>query len=240
MGAPPRGMQGMPSMPPMGGGQGIPPAQQQAGMQAGGMPQLNSAGSMAGGMPQGMQQSQGVQIPQQGLQVPGNSMFPSTGSGAVPLGGGGQPQGMPLGAPQGMPPANALPQMPGAHNMGGGGGPNTGIAGSPILQANRQQEMQQMQNAPGPEPAVAEALQKMMSDPKVNGMCGAQIQGNTTGVGEECWKKIWAYVGCPTLAPPYMTWHNSQSYEILLADAVQWAQMPSEKHRLTCYGKTEL
>ena len=108
-----------------------------------------------------------------------------------------------------------------------------------MARARVAQQQQQMAQG-GPEPAVAEALQKMMQDPKVQGMCGAQIQGNTTGVGEECWRKIWAYVGCTSQAPPYMTWHNSQSYEILLADAVQWANMPSEKHRLTCYGKTEL
>merc|ERR1712216_112939 len=91
-----------------------------------------------------------------------------------------------------------------------------------------------------PAPEVAEAIQRIMTDPAAQTLCGAQIQGPTTGIGEECWKKIWSFAGCTTLAPPYMTWHNSQSFEILLADAAQWAALKTEKHRLTCYGKTEL
>jgi len=49
-----------------------------------------------------------------------------------------------------------------------------------------------------------------------NPLCGSQIQPSTTGVGEECWKKMWGFAGCTTVPPPFMTWHNSQSFEILL------------------------
>lgn len=62
---------------------------------------------------------------------------------------------------------------------------------------------------------------------------------SSTAPGESCWKKLWSeYAGCkPENLPPYETWHNSQSVEVLAIDAVTWANTKgSERHEKGCYG----
>merc|ERR1740121_2419261 len=98
----------------------------------------------------------------------------------------------------------------------------------------------QQPQAPALPPDVMQKIESAMQDPAFPNLCPGQNR-QATGVGEACWRKIWAHVGClEATTPPYEQWHNTQSLEILVADAAQWASLPSEKHRTTCYGRAEL
>mmetsp|Transcript_8574 Transcript_8574/g.18770 ORF Transcript_8574/g.18770 Transcript_8574/m.18770 type:complete len:283 (+) Transcript_8574:100-948(+) len=94
------------------------------------------------------------------------------------------------------------------------------------------------QPPPGPPlpPGVEQKIQQALEGPGLASLCpGADRQA--VAVGEACWKKVWAYVGCQEAStPPYEEWHNTQSLEVLVADAAQWASLPSQKHRAACYG----
>mmetsp|Transcript_86082 Transcript_86082/g.239573 ORF Transcript_86082/g.239573 Transcript_86082/m.239573 type:complete len:98 (+) Transcript_86082:1013-1306(+) len=85
---------------------------------------------------------------------------------------------------------------------------------------------------PEVEQKIAASLQSAV-DARI---CGGADR-SATGVGEACWKQIWGHVGCrESTAPAYEEWHNAQSFEVLVADAAQWASLPSERHRAACYG----
>ncbi|CAD7945716.1 unnamed protein product [Amoebophrya sp. A120] len=61
-----------------------------------------------------------------------------------------------------------------------------------------------------------------------------------TNVGPDCWAKLWVAAGClENTVPPYEQWHASQSLEVLLIDAQQWATLPDAKHRKQCYGRED-
>lgn len=82
-------------------------------------------------------------------------------------------------------------------------------------------------------------IQSSLQNPALAEVCPG-VSRQATGIGEECWKKIWTYVGCRADGtPPYEAWHGTQNFEVLVADAAQWASLPSEKHRMACYGSME-
>eukprot|EP00927_Polykrikos_kofoidii_P003314 TRINITY_DN11317_c0_g1_i1.p1 TRINITY_DN11317_c0_g1~~TRINITY_DN11317_c0_g1_i1.p1 ORF type:complete len:426 (-),score=91.02 TRINITY_DN11317_c0_g1_i1:194-1318(-) len=113
---------------------------------------------------------------------------------------------------------------------GGMGGLGGGVGGSPQL--GQQQQQQQMP------PEVVQKIEASLQSPELPNLCPGKTR-QSTNVGEECWKKIWGHVGCrETSAPPYEQWHQTQSLEVLVADAAQWASLPSEKHREACYGSS--
>ncbi|CAE8644104.1 unnamed protein product, partial [Polarella glacialis] len=87
---------------------------------------------------------------------------------------------------------------------------------------------------------VLQKIESALAAPGLAQLCpGASLQ--STSVGEVCWKKIWGHVGCiEASAPAYEEWHAAQNMEVLVADAAQWASLSSEKHRLACYGRSEL
>merc|ERR1712066_202247 len=136
------------------------------------------------------------------------------GLGGTSLGGGG------LGAPMGGGGMGAP--------LGGGGGLGGPLSGG--LGGGMQAQ------APSLPPEVVQKIESAMQDPAFPTLCPGKDR-SATAVGEDCWKKIWAHVGCQeSTSPPYEQWHNTQSLEILVADAAQWASLPSERHRTTCYG----
>eukprot|EP00931_Biecheleriopsis_adriatica_P046847 TRINITY_DN26952_c0_g1_i1.p1 TRINITY_DN26952_c0_g1~~TRINITY_DN26952_c0_g1_i1.p1 ORF type:complete len:391 (+),score=96.05 TRINITY_DN26952_c0_g1_i1:88-1173(+) len=88
-------------------------------------------------------------------------------------------------------------------------------------------------------PAVAQKIESVLQNPQLASVCPG-VQRQATGVGEACWKKIWTYVGCQeATTPSYEEWHNAQSMEILVADAAQYASLPSAKHQQQCYGAVD-
>lgn len=89
---------------------------------------------------------------------------------------------------------------------------------------------------PAPPPEVQQKVMSALQSPDLASLCPG-VGGSSTAVGEACWKNIWRHVGClESSTPPYEDWHNSQSFEVLVADAAQWASLPSAKHKQTCYG----
>lgn len=136
-----------------------------------------------------------------------------------------------FGAPQNLPPPPAAPQA----RCGGGLGMSGGLGGiaSPGGIGGA------MQPSSGPPPEVLRKIEVSVQTAAANGICaGSSLQ--STGVGDSCWHEVWAHVGCRASAtPPYEEWHNSQSLEVLIADAAQWASLPSEKHRSACYGAAD-
>lgn len=141
------------------------------------------------------------------------------------------------------PPANEPPppNMAGGGGLGGNMGPG-GLGGlgstgaSPLGLGGGMGAPMQPQAPPLP-PEVMQKIQSSLQSPDLPNLCPGQT-GQSTGVGEACWRNIWAHVGClEATTPLYEQWHNAQSMEILVADAAQWASLPSEKHRKTCYGE---
>jgi hypothetical protein len=89
---------------------------------------------------------------------------------------------------------------------------------------------------PAPSPEVTQKIMSALQSPDLANLCSG-VGRSSSAVGEACWKNIWRHVGClESTAPPYEEWHNTQSFEVLVADAAQWASLPSAKHRETCYG----
>lgn len=143
-------------------------------------------------------------------------------AGAGGLGGGMGGLGGSLGAPQGG----------GGGGFGGGlaGALGGGMGGGPLGMA------QQQQQGPPPPAEVVQKIETSLQTAETNGLCGSAGR-QTTGVGEECWRQIWTHVGCmASTTPPYVEWHSAQSFEVLIADAAQWASLSSATHRTTCYG----
>lgn len=144
-------------------------------------------------------------------QAPGVGML----GGSSPLGGGMLGGGSPLGG-------GGL--LGGGGSFGGlsGGGPLGGGLGAPQAQG------------PPPPPEVVRKIESALQS-SADVCPGASRQA--TGVGPECWSRIWAHVGCLVeTTPPYEEWHSGQSFEVLIADAAQWASLPSERHQTACYG----
>jgi len=142
---------------------------------------------------------------------------PQAGAGGMGLGGGLGSMGT-MGAPQG-------------GGMGGGLGMGSplGLGGGAGLQPPAQQ-------GPPPPAEVVQKIESSLQTAESTGLCGG-VGRQTAGVGEACWKQIWTHVGClESTTPPYVEWHNTQSFEVLIADAAQWASLPSATHRTTCYG----
>merc|ERR1712194_287195 len=111
------------------------------------------------------------------------------------------------------------------------------------MQMPQQQQQQQQQQAPSPadqmQLAIAEALKTLV--PALVTACQVPNGAQSVDIGAGCWAQIWAAVGCETArTPAYEQWHAGQSLEVLTADAAMWAALPDEKHRMGCYGKTDL
>jgi len=122
-------------------------------------------------------------------------------------------------APQGLAAAGSMGNLGGA---GLGGAPGMGapsLGGSPQMP-----------------PAVIQKVESALQNPQLANLCPG-VDRQATAIGEACWRKIWVYVGCQEgTVPPYEEWHNVQSMEILVADAAQYASLPSAKHQQQCYG----
>lgn len=137
---------------------------------------------------------------------------PGGGMGMVGMGGMG---GMGLGGGAG---------LGGSFGGLGGGGGRAGMGSQPEPQG------------PPPPPEVMQRVQSALESPALASLCPG-VDRQSTAVGEPCWKKIWTHVGClADTVPPYEQWHATQNFEILVADAAQWASLPSEKHKKACYG----
>lgn len=88
----------------------------------------------------------------------------------------------------------------------------------------------------GAAPNIAQLQAQAVQDPRLDQLCPGKAR-SSTDVGRECWKKIWEMGGCKAEnAPEYEHWHQIQSLEVLMADVVQWAHLPDERHRQACYG----
>merc|ERR1712137_744370 len=62
-------------------------------------------------------------------------------------------------------------------------------------------------------------------------------QRKSTDVGSQCWATIWTNGGCKAEnVPKYEDWHQTQNLEVLVADVVQWANLPDNRHKQGCYG----
>lgn len=148
----------------------------------------------------------------------------------MPQGGMGPGGGMGLGSGMGL---GGGGLGLGGTGLGGGMGPGGGLGlggglgmGAPPAQS---------QGPPLP-PEVAQKIQSALQSPELPSLCPG-VDPQATSVGEVCWQKIWTHVGCSqSTVPPYGEWHATQSMQVLVADAAQWASLPSEKHRTTCYG----
>jgi len=147
------------------------------------------------------------------------------GSNGAPINESPPPAAMPGLSPLGVPPNNGLP--PASLGMGGcvGGGIRTGVQAADVP------------------PEVAQKIQLALDSPALPSLC-SDLTRQSIAVGEACWEKIWVHVGCrEDTTPPYLQWHDAQSLEVLVADAAQWASLPSESHQQACYGnkaRTEL
>lgn len=121
-------------------------------------------------------------------------------------------------------PAPPVPPMGGLRSPGGMGQGLGGGLGAPMAQG------------PAAAPEVSQKIMSTLQSPDVVNVCPG-VSRQATAVGEACWKLIWRHVGClESTAPSYEDWHNAQSFEVLVADAAQWASLPSATHRTTCYG----
>merc|ERR1719401_2054194 len=106
--------------------------------------------------------------------------------------------------------------------LGGGGQAPLGIGAGP--------------QAPSHPPEVMQKIMSALQSPDIANLCPG-VGRQAPAVGEACWKKIWRHVGClESTTPAYAEWHNAQSFEVLVADAAQWASLPSAEHKRTCYG----
>jgi len=149
-----------------------------------------------------------------------------TRGGLAPANGGplsGGPLG--LGGMQGMAPPSSGPLSGGIQSPMALGG---GLGGGMGLGAPAQDQ--------GPPPEVAQKIMALLQSPEIGNLCPGS-ERSSTGVGADCWSRIWRQVGClESTTPAYEEWHNSQSFEVLVADAAQWSALPSAMHRQTCYG----
>jgi hypothetical protein len=85
-------------------------------------------------------------------------------------------------------------------------------------------------------PEVQQKIMSTLQSPDIDNVCPG-VGRQSTGVGEACHANIWRHVGClASTTPSYEEWHNAQSFEVLVADAAQWASLPSATHRQRCYG----
>lgn len=115
---------------------------------------------------------------------------------------------------QGPPPDQPMPQAPPPGMMG----------------------HQQQPPGPPPPPEVMQKIQSSLESPQLPTLCPG-VDRRATDIGEACLHKIWTHVGCKAeTAPSYDQWYKTQSFEVLVADSAQWASLPTEKHRLRCYG----
>lgn len=127
------------------------------------------------------------------------------------------------------PPEN-LPAPPQAPQGGAPGGMGMGL--NPLGLGGGMQP--QAPQGPPPPPQVAQKIEASLQG--ADQVCPG-VGRQQTAVGEGCWANIWTHVGCKaSTVPPYVEWHNAQNLEVLVADAAQWASLPSETHRVTCYG----
>lgn len=128
-----------------------------------------------------------------------------------------------MAAPGGMGQGMTAPGQGMASPLGGlGGGSPLGLGAAP--------------QGPAPPPEVSQKIMSVMQSPDLANICPG-VGRQATAVGEACWKNIWKHVGClESTTPGYEEWHNAQSFEVLVADAAQWASLPSPKHRQTCFG----
>jgi len=129
---------------------------------------------------------------------------------------------------------------PGLGGMGSGGlggiGAAGGVGGGGPLGLGGGMGVPMQPQGPPPQPEVLQKIQSSLESPDLANLCPG-LTRQSTSVGEACWKKIWVHVGClEATTPSYEQWHNTQSLEILVADAAQWASLPTERHRKTCYG----
>mmetsp|Transcript_82241 Transcript_82241/g.259525 ORF Transcript_82241/g.259525 Transcript_82241/m.259525 type:complete len:133 (+) Transcript_82241:1-399(+) len=125
----------------------------------------------------------------------------------------------------------------GALGAGGAGAGGAGMGGSPLGLGGGMGAPMQPQGQ-GPPPEVMQKIQSLLESPDLPNLCPG-VKRQSTAIGEACWKKIWVHAGCvESTVPPYEQWHNTQTMEILVADAAQWATLPSERHRKTCYGSS--
>jgi len=140
------------------------------------------------------------------------------------------------GPPKNEPPP---PAAPGGMGLGGGmGGLGGGMGGLGGLAAGGGMGGMagNAPQGPPPPPEVLQKVQASLDSPDLPGLCPG-LDRQATGIGEGCWRKIWTHVGClEESTPPYEQWHNTQSLEVLVADAAQWASLPSDRHKKTCYG----
>lgn len=145
-------------------------------------------------------------------------------------GDGGPPQNLPA------------PPMPRAGGMGAGmpsplGGMGGGMQ-SPLggMGGGMPPTLNGAAQGPAPSPEVSQKIMSALQSPEIGNLCPG-ISQSSTAVGEACWKNIWKHVGClESTTPRYEDWHAAQSFEVLVADAAQWASLPSQKHKETCYG----
>jgi len=168
-------------------------------------------------------------------------------------GDGGPPQNLPAppmpragGMAGGM--QSPLGGMGGGSPLGGGstlggGSPLGGMGGSPLGgMGGGMQPPPALGGAaqgPAPPPEVSQKIMSALQSPDIGNLCPGVSQ-SSTAVGEACWKKIWKHVGClESTTPKYEDWHAAQSFEVLVADAAQWASLPSQKHKETCYGSVD-
>jgi len=178
-----------------------------------------------------------------GLQAAPQAPTPPLGAGAAMLqgaGGGVSPLG--LGPPsQGLPPLSALNSL-----GGGGGGPLSGLlsgnpgtaasGGSPLLGGGGLGSLSGMSSASQTPPNIQQLQMKAVQDAKLDALCPGK-ERKSTDVGSQCWSTIWENGGCKAdNVPAYEQWHQIQSLEVLVADVVQWANLPTERHRQGCFG----
>eukprot|EP00405_Crypthecodinium_cohnii_P033155 CAMPEP_0206524932 /NCGR_PEP_ID=MMETSP0324_2-20121206/68455_1 /ASSEMBLY_ACC=CAM_ASM_000836 /TAXON_ID=2866 /ORGANISM="Crypthecodinium cohnii, Strain Seligo" /LENGTH=363 /DNA_ID=CAMNT_0054019547 /DNA_START=43 /DNA_END=1134 /DNA_ORIENTATION=+ len=198
----------------LGGGGGLaggamPPLQPGQGLGQGG---LGGGGSLAQALGQGLGQPP---LGQAGGGLGGGLAGGLGGGLGAGLGGGLGGGGLGGGGGGGM--ASPGIQLPTINLLGGSGG---AFGGSASMTPDN---IQQLQN---------EAVQQANLDALCPGM-----NRQSTNVGPECWMAIWTAGGCKASnAPPYEEWHQAQSLEILVADVVQWANLPDERHQQGCYG----
>jgi hypothetical protein len=157
--------------------------------------------------------------------APVNEPAPPQPQGGLGIGGGmgmggGMGGGMGLGGGLGL---GGAPAGAGASPLGLGGGMGLG-------------QMPMQQQGPAPAPEVMQKIEASLQSPELANLCPG-VTRQSTAVGEACWKKIWTHAGClEQTTPGYESWHNAQSMEVLVADAAQWATLPSDTHKKACYG----
>jgi len=185
----------------------------------------------------------------------GSPLGRSLGSGS-PLGGSALGAGSPLGgSPLGRPtqgtastvgalggrPLGPLGSPLSGRPLGGGLGPLTGAApGAPLGALGGGQgglpTLNLLGGASQTPSNIAQLQDRKLQDPKIDSICPG-VDRRATDVGPECWQAIWVDGGCKAEnAPDYVPWHRAQTLEVLVADVVQWANLPDERHQQGCRG----